>query len=102
MECGICYEELIPLYHKICCNVPLCINCRINLRKQDCPFCRSTLIAPFEEEGKLSRRIMLFTRTERKRIRRIQKLDLRERNNEHNRKHNHNKYGYKHIISSDY
>jgi hypothetical protein len=41
----------------------------------------------FEEEGKQSRRIMLFNRIERKRLRRIQKMEHRDRDIDTNRRY---------------
>jgi hypothetical protein len=41
MECGICFEVLIQ-NKQLNCMHELCIECYYKLRKNTCPFCRST------------------------------------------------------------
>lgn len=103
MECGICYEEYDHFYFKVCCNELMCVDCRIHLRNQECPFCRAVFFEPFEEENKGIRRLRLFTKTERKRIRRLQKLQNRQLDIDNNRvRHEKNKRSFITSVIRDY
>lgn len=86
MECGVCYEEPLSRKPLTCCRGILCNDCFSLMRKKICPFCRSDMTTPLRHyDIHAYQQEFYLSRTERRRIRRMEKLYAREYDRQRNR-----------------
>lgn len=91
--CAICYESRPPIqffYLSCCGNNKICSYCLENLVLPRCPYCRQTIEGfhpkkPKTRETWLLRPHEYTSRIERRHIRRLLKLEIREEDRQRNR-----------------
>lgn len=82
--CGICYETPIHFFYLACCrHNKICFPCLEKLISPKCPFCRHALPHPTTTPKKKRRQQpmddpFMPSRTRRRQLRRLWKLELRE------------------------